>query len=93
MGFKLESAAWDRRTFGYAFSTPPGSSGTQPQTLTAQEVRDAVKLACDEWSTVNVELGFEEVALEDNPHIIIEFVPDNHSEQAKQEHQRRVAAV
>jgi YVTN family beta-propeller protein len=85
MGFKLESLAWDRRTFRYAFSTPPGSSGTRPQTMTVKEVSDALRLACDEWSTVDVQLGFEEVGLPDNPDIIIEFVPNDHSEQAKQD--------
>src|SRR6266542_2442927 len=65
MGFKLESLAWDRRTFRYAFSTPPGSSGTRPQTMTVKEVSDAVRLACDEWSKVDVQLGFEEVGLTD----------------------------
>jgi hypothetical protein len=82
--FDTTGGSWDRRTFTYAFSTGPGSSGTLPQTLSFTDAKKAVTRAFTTWSTQGgVLLDFEEVGLNDDPHIIVEWVPVDHSEEAK----------
>src|SRR5688572_23009074 len=59
--FNPEGGSWDRRSFRYAFSTGPGSSGTLTQTLSFADAKAAVTRAFTTWSTQGgVELHFAE---------------------------------
>ena len=81
--FNTPVGAWDRRDFRNTFTTAPGSSGTLTQTLSFADAKAAVNRAFATWSKVDVQLRFTEVALNKNPDVIIEWVPFDHSQQAK----------
>ena len=81
--FNAPVGAWDRRDFRYTFTTAPGSSGTLTQTLSFADAKAAVNRAFATWSKVDAQLRFTEVALNKNPDVIVEWVPFDHSQQAK----------
>lgn len=81
--FNTPVGAWDRRDFRYAFTTAPGSSGTLSQTLTFDDAKASVRRAFDTWSRVDTQLRFKEVKPNEKPDVIVEWVPVDHSQQAR----------
>jgi YVTN family beta-propeller protein len=77
--FVANQGGWDKRDLTYAFTTMPGSSGAT-QTISDDDAKAAVRRAFATWEGAGVELRFAEVGRNDNPDIVVEWVPADHSQ-------------